>query len=102
MPRLGVTPTDIANAVRGQNQQYAAGKIGAEPAPAGQAVTYTVTARGRLVKPEEFGDIVVRASGPNGVLRIKDVARVELGAQSYDTYATVDGTPGVRLAVFLQ
>ena len=102
MARLGVTPTDIANAIRAQNAQYAAGKIGAEPAPPGQALNYTVTARGRLVKPEEFGEIVVRAGGPSGVLRIKDVARVELGAQSYDTSTTVDGNPAVGMAVFLQ
>jgi multidrug efflux pump len=102
MARLGVTPTDVANAIRVQNQQYAAGKVGAEPAPAGQALNYTVTAQGRLVTPEEFGDIVVRAGGPAGVLRVKDVARVELGAQSYDSYATVDGVPAVGMAVFLQ
>jgi len=102
MARLGVTPTDIANAIRVQNAQYAAGKIGAEPAPAGQALNYTVTARGRLIRPEQFGDIVVRAGGPNGVLRVKDVARVELGAQSYDTSATVDGKPVAGMAVFLQ
>ncbi len=102
MARLGVTPTDIANAIRAQNAQYAAGKIGAEPALPGQALNYTVTARGRLVNPEEFGSIVVRAGGPNGVLRIKDVARVELGAQSYDTSTTVDGNPAVGMAVFLQ
>jgi HAE1 family hydrophobic/amphiphilic exporter-1/multidrug efflux pump len=102
MARLGVTPTDIANAIRAQNAQYAAGKIGAEPAPQGQALSYTVTARGRLVRPEEFAEIVVRAGGPSGVLRIKDVARVELGAQSYDTSTTVDGNPAVGMAVFLQ
>jgi len=102
MARLGVTPTDVANAIRAQNQQYAAGKIGAEPAPEGQALTYTVTARGRLVTPEQFGNIVVRAGGPNGVLRISDVARVELGAQSYDTSTSVDGNPAAGLAVFLQ
>jgi hydrophobe/amphiphile efflux-1 (HAE1) family protein len=102
MARLGVTPTDIANAVRAQNAQYAAGKVGAEPAPAGQALNYTVTARGRLINPEEFGEIVVRAGGPSGVLRIKDVARVELGAQSYDTTTTVDGNPAAGMAVFLQ
>src|SRR5687768_10734105 len=102
MARLGVTPTDIANAVRAQNAQYAAGKVGAEPAPKGQALNYTVTARGRLVNPEQFGDIVVRAGGSSGVLRIKDVARVELGAQSYDTSTTVDGNPAVGMAVFLQ
>ena len=102
MARLGVTPTDVVNAIRAQNAQYAAGKIGAEPAPAGQALTYTVTARGRLVTPEQFGAIVVRGSGPSGVLRISDVARVELGAQSYDTQTTVDGKPAVGMAVFLQ
>ena len=102
MARLGVTPTDVANAIRAQNAQYAAGKVGAEPAPVGQALNYTVTARGRLVNPEEFGDIVVRAGGASGVLRIKDVARVELGAQSYDSSTTVDGNPAVGMAVFLQ
>src|SRR5918992_1022639 len=102
MARLGVTPTDIANAVRAQNQQYAAGKVGAEPAPPGQALNYTVTARGRLVNPEEFGNIVVRAGGSSGVRRIKDVARVELGAQTYDVSTTVDGNPAVGMAVFLQ
>ncbi len=102
MARLGVTPTDIASAIRVQNQQYAAGKIGAEPAPKGQALNYTVTAQGRLVTPEQFGDIVVRAGGPSGVLRLKDVARVELGAQSYDSYSTVDGVPAVGMALFLQ
>src|SRR5688572_19979415 len=102
MARLGVTPTDIANAVRAQNAQYAAGRVGAEPAPPGQALNYTVTAQGRLVNPEEFGEIVVRASGPQGILRLKDVARVELGAQSYDISTTVDGNPAVGMAVFLQ
>ncbi|HET8876798.1 MAG TPA: efflux RND transporter permease subunit, partial [Casimicrobiaceae bacterium] len=102
MARLGVTPTDVAAAIRSQNQQYAAGKIGAEPAPAGQALVYTVTARGRLVTPEQFGNIVVRAGGPSGVLRIRDIARVELGAQSYDISTTVDGQPAVGMAVFLQ
>src|ERR1700694_1728772 len=86
MARLGVTPSDVAAALRGQNAQYAAGKIGAEPAPPGQTIVYTVTATGRLVDPEQFGEIVVRAGGPNGVLRLKDMARIELGALYYDTY----------------
>lgn len=102
MAQLGVTSTDIADAIRAQNAQYAAGKIGQEPAPEGQSVVYTVTARGRLVAPEEFGNIIVRASGPNGVLRIKDVARVELGAQNYDTFTLLDGKPTVGVAVYLQ
>src|SRR5688572_17754690 len=102
MARLGVTPTDIANAIRAQNAQYAAGKVGAEPAPKGQALTYTVIARGRLVTPEEFGEIVIRAGGSSGVLRIRDVARVELGAQQYDVSTTVNGNPAVGIAAFLQ
>ncbi len=102
MAQLGVTPADVAAAIGAQNAQYAAGKIGAEPAPPGQEIGYTVTARGRLVQPEEFGEIVLRASGPNGVLRLKDVARVELGAQSYDQSSYVDGKPSIAIGVFLQ
>jgi len=102
MATLGVTPTDVANAINAQNAQYAAGKIGAEPAPAGQSLTYTVTARGRLDTPEQFGDIVVRSSGPNGVLRLRDIARIELGAQSYDAFTSLDGKPTIGIAVYLQ
>jgi multidrug efflux pump len=102
MARLGVTPSDVAAALRAQNAQYAAGKIGTDPAPPGQSIVYTVTATGRLVDPEEFGDIVVRASGPGGVLKIKDIARVELGALNYDTYNTLDGKPTIGMATFLQ
>jgi len=106
MARLGVTPSDVAGALRAQNAQYAAGKIGTEPAPPGQAVVYTVTATGRLVDPEQFGDIVVRASfnnaGPGGVLRLRDIARIELGALNYDTYNTIDGKPAIGMATFLQ
>src|SRR5205814_5854306 len=78
MARLGITPSDVAAALRAQNAQYAAGRIGTEPAPQGQAIVYTVTATGRLVDPEQFGDIVIRASfnnaGASGVLRLKDIA----------------------------
>src|SRR5712671_6310352 len=102
MARLGVTPSDVAGALRAQNAQYAAGKIGTEPAPPGQAIVYTVTATGRLVDAEEFGDIVVRASGPGGVLKIKDIARIELGALNYDTFNTLDGKPAIGMATFLQ
>jgi HAE1 family hydrophobic/amphiphilic exporter-1/multidrug efflux pump len=102
MAQLGVTTSEIAAAVRAQNAQYAAGKIGAEPAPPGQSLVYTVTAQGRLVEPEQFGEIVVRAGGPAGVLRLKDVARIELGAQSYDAFNTLDGKPTIGTAVFLQ
>ncbi len=102
MAQLGVTPTDVAQAIAAQNNQYAAGKIGAEPAPAGQALVYTVTARGRLEEPADFGNIVLRATGPGGALRIRDVARIELGAVSYDAFTNLDGKPTVGIAVFLQ
>jgi multidrug efflux pump len=102
MARLGVTPAEVAAALRAQNAQYAAGKIGTEPALPGQALVYTVTATGRLVDPEQFGDIVVRAGGPVGVLRVRDIARVELGALNYDTFNTIDGKPAIGMATFLQ
>ena len=102
MAQLGVTASDVAAAVAAQNNQYAAGKIGQEPAPAGQSMIYTVTARGRLLEPDDFGNIVLRANGPNGVLRIRDIARVELGAINYDAATTLDGQPTVGVAIYLQ
>ncbi|MBW8905501.1 MAG: multidrug efflux RND transporter permease subunit [Betaproteobacteria bacterium] len=102
MARLGVTPADVAAALRAQNAQYAAGKIGTEPAPPGQDLVYTVTATGRLIEPEQFGEIVVRAMGPNGVLRLKDIARLELGALNYDTSNTLDGRQTIGMATYLQ
>jgi HAE1 family hydrophobic/amphiphilic exporter-1/multidrug efflux pump len=106
MARLGVTPAEVAAALRAQNAQYAAGRIGTEPAPPGQNIVYTVTATGRLIEPEQFGEVVVRAAsftgGPGGVLRLKDIARIELGALNYDTSNTLDGQPTIGMATFLQ
>ncbi|MDA1118287.1 MAG: multidrug efflux RND transporter permease subunit [Proteobacteria bacterium] len=102
MARLGVTTAEVAAALRAQNAQYAAGRIGTEPAPPGQNIVYTVTATGRLVEPEEFGEIVVRAAGPAGLLRLKDIARLELGALNYDTSNTLDGEPTIGIATYLQ
>ena len=102
MAQLGLTASDISAAIKAQNAQNAAGKIGQEPAPADQMLTYTVTAKGRLLTPEEFGNIVIRASGAGGVLRLKDVARIELGAYSYDQSVTLDGQPTIAMGVFLQ
>jgi multidrug efflux pump len=102
MALLGITPTDVADAISAQNYQYASGKIGAEPAPPGQAIVYTVTARGRLEDAVDFGNIVLRSNGPNGTLRIRDVARVELGAVSYDAFTNLDGKPALGIAVYLQ
>jgi multidrug efflux pump len=102
MAQLGVSTSDIAAAIGAQNNQYAAGKIGQDPAPASQQLVYTVTAKGRLVDPSQFGNIIVRASGPKGVLYLKDVARIELGAQSYNVTSALDGNPGVAIPIFLQ
>ena len=102
MSQLGITTADVANALRAQNAQYAAGKIGAEPALPGQSLVYTVTASGRLVEPEQFGEIVIRAAGASGVLRLKDIARLELGAANYDTFNTLDGKPTIGMATYLQ
>ncbi|MBK8318990.1 MAG: multidrug efflux RND transporter permease subunit [Betaproteobacteria bacterium] len=102
MAQLGLTTTDVALAIRAQNAQNAAGKIGQEPAPADQMLVYTVTAKGRLLTPEEFGNIVIRASGPGGMLRLKDIANIELGAYSYDQQVTLDGQPTIAMGVFLQ
>ncbi|HEY7241928.1 MAG TPA: multidrug efflux RND transporter permease subunit [Burkholderiales bacterium] len=102
MAQLGVTTSEVAAALRVQNAQYAAGRIGTEPAPPGQNLVYTVTATGRLVEPEQFGEIVVRAAGPSGVLKLKDFARIELGALNYDTSNTLDGQPTIGMATYLQ
>lgn len=102
MAQLGVTTSDVVHAINAQNAQYPAGKIGEEPAADGQLLTYTVTARGRLVEPEQFGDIIVRAGGSSGFLRLKDIASIELGAQQYDSFTTVNGMPSVGMGVYLQ
>ncbi|MES2637300.1 MAG: efflux RND transporter permease subunit, partial [Pseudomonadota bacterium] len=102
MAQLGVTTTDIANAIQSQNAQYAAGKIGQEPSPSSQQLVYTVTAKGRLIEPSEFGNIIIRADGPRGVLYLKDVARIELGSQSYNVRTALNGLPGVGIPIFLQ
>src|SRR5688572_10070094 len=103
MARLNVTTADVAAALRAQNAQYAAGRIGNEPAPPGQSIVYTVTAQGRLVEPEQFGEIVIRASGSGiGILKLKDLARVELGALNYDASNTLDGQPTIGMGVYLQ
>jgi multidrug efflux pump len=102
MAQLGVSSSDVAAAIAAQNNQYAAGKIGQEPAPSSQQLVYTVSAKGRLLDPAEFGNIIIRADGPRGLLYLKDVARVELGAQSYNVTSALDGQAGVAIPIFLQ
>ncbi len=98
---LGVTPTDIANAIKEQNAQSPAGRIGAEPAPKGQESQFNVRAQGLLKDPKEFEEIIVRSNADGQQVKIKDVARVELGAQTYDLRARLDKAPAGALGVYL-
>ena len=100
LAKLGVTSQDVVNALREQNQQVAAGVLGQPPAPQGLAFQYALTARGRLETPEEFGDIVLRTRPDGSILRIADVARVELGAQSYVNFSRLGLSPSTGVAVF--
>jgi hydrophobe/amphiphile efflux-1 (HAE1) family protein len=102
MAQLGVTTSDVAAAIQEQNSQFAAGRIGQEPTREAQALTYTVTTKGRLTEPEEFGEIIVRANPDGSMLRLKELARVELGAQSYDRIGKLDGTPATLIGIYLQ
>ena len=98
----GLTTLDVVNAVEEQNVQVAAGQIGQPPAPPDQATQLTVTTLGRLRTPEQFGDIIVKtitAPTPQ-IVRVRDVARVELGAQTYDQFFQVNGVPAAGMAVF--
>ncbi|MDR3322632.1 MAG: multidrug efflux RND transporter permease subunit [Zoogloeaceae bacterium] len=102
MAQLGISVAEIAAAIREQNTQNAAGKIGQDPLPGDQQLIYTVNARGRLIAPEDFGNIILRANGPNGVLRLKDVSRIELGASSYNQQTSTNGRESVGMGIFLQ
>ncbi|MFT4173115.1 MAG: multidrug efflux RND transporter permease subunit [Rhodocyclaceae bacterium] len=102
MAQLGVTTTDVASSISAQNFQYAAGKIGAAPSQNDQQIVYTVTARGRLIDPDQFGNIIVKAGGNGGFLRIRDIARVELGGKDYNVETRLNGAPAVGLAIYLQ
>jgi HAE1 family hydrophobic/amphiphilic exporter-1 len=97
---LGITVTDIVNAIQSQNTVNPAGKVGGNPAPKGQQFTYSVLAQGRLTSPEQFGNIVVREAPNGGVVRVKDVARVELGAQDYSMVSRLNGKPCAIAAVY--
>src|SRR5579863_484992 len=100
LAKLGVTATDVINAIQVQNNVNPAGKIGGEPAPMGQQFTYTVRTQGRLVTPEEFGNIVIRSNSDGSVLHLRDVARIELGTQTYDLTARYNNSPAAALAVY--
>jgi multidrug efflux pump subunit AcrB len=102
LAQLGLTNSDVVAAVRQQNSQYAAGQVGVEPVSDQVDFTYAVTAQGRMQEPEEFEQIVVHTTDNGGLVRLKDVARVELGAQMYNNQATMNGHRAVMMALVLQ
>jgi hydrophobic/amphiphilic exporter-1 (mainly G- bacteria), HAE1 family len=97
---LGVTISDITDALAKQNTVNPAGQIGAAPVPPGQKFTYTVRAQGRLLSPGEFGNIVVRANPDGSIVRMRDVARVELGARNYTQIGRLNGKPAAIIAIY--
>lgn len=100
LAKLGLTVPDLARAVQTQSTVNPAGQVGAEPGPKGKEMTYTLRAQGRLQTPEEFGQIVVRSNPDGSVVRLSDVARIELGAQNYQQVARFTGQPAGIIAVF--
>ncbi|MGX8881808.1 efflux RND transporter permease subunit [Methylovorus sp. SPW-M1] len=96
-----LTPADISNAITAQNAQVSAGQIGGMPASQGQALNATVTAQSRLQTPEQFGDILLKSTTDGAAVRLRDVARVELGGESYDVVARYNGKPATGLAIKL-
>jgi HAE1 family hydrophobic/amphiphilic exporter-1 len=100
LAKLGITVPDIISAVQKQNNVNPAGQVGGEPIPPGQKFTYTVRAQGRLQTPEEFGEIVVRANPDGSFVRVKDIARIDLGAQTYNIKGRLNGQPAAILACY--
>src|ERR1700704_3885237 len=100
LAKLGITVPDIITAVQKQNNVNPAGQVGGEPIPSGQKFTYTVRAQGRLQTPEEFGEIVVRANPDGSFVRVKDIARIDLGAQTYNLKGRLNGQPSAILACY--
>ena len=100
LAKLGITIPDIISAMQAQNTVNPAGKLGAEPAPKGTEFTYTVLAQSRLISPEEFGAVVIRETPDGGTVRVRDVARIELGSQSYSIDGRFNGRPSAVLALY--
>jgi hydrophobe/amphiphile efflux-1 (HAE1) family protein len=102
MAQLGVAVADLTRALNEQNAQFAPGKIGQPPVDSGQALVYSLTAKGRLADPKEFENIVVRANADGSLLYLRDVARVELGSKDYDFAGLYNGKPATLVGIFLQ
>lgn len=102
LAEYNMTPQDVIAAVQEQNSQFAAGQFGQQPMDAYQPYTYSVNTKGRLVDEKEFGNIILKGNDKGGILRLKDVARIELGAQDYSVSSTFNGENAVAFAVYLQ
>jgi HAE1 family hydrophobic/amphiphilic exporter-1 len=100
LARRSLTVNDVQNAIRAQNTVNPAGQVGGEPSPPGQQLTYTVRAQGRLVEPEEFGNVIIRETPDGSITRVRDVARVELGSLTYQQYGTFNSQPAAVVAAF--
>jgi HAE1 family hydrophobic/amphiphilic exporter-1 len=100
LARLALTVTDVQNAIRAQNVVNPSGQVGAEPAPTGQQFTYTVRAQGRLVTPEEFGAVIVRENSDGSLVRVRDVATLEMGSLNYNQAGAFNGKPAGVIAAF--
>ena len=102
LAQLKLTPNDLIRALNEQNAQFAAGKIGQSPVAGPQELVYTITTKGRLSEPREFEDIIVRADPDGSTLRLKDVARIELGSRDYEFIGRVNGRQATLVGIFLQ
>jgi HAE1 family hydrophobic/amphiphilic exporter-1 len=100
LAKLGITVSEIINAIQAQNVVNPAGQVGSEPVPKGQEFTYSVRAQGRLISPEQFGEIVLRETTNSGIVRVKDVARVDLGSQDYSVAGRMNGKPAALIALY--
>jgi HAE1 family hydrophobic/amphiphilic exporter-1 len=100
LAKLGITVTDVYNALQAQNTVNPAGQVGGEPAQSDQQFTYAVLAQGRLTSPEQFGNVIVREAPNGGTVRVRDVARVELGTQDYSLAGRLNGKPSAIIAVY--
>ena len=101
LAKLGLTPADVIGAIRDQNVQAPAGQVGGAPSPAGQEFTLTVRAPGRLGSPEEFGEVLVRSTEDGRQVRVKDVARIELGGENYKSFGRFNGKDAGLLLIYL-
>ncbi|SDO86674.1 efflux RND transporter permease subunit [Ectopseudomonas guguanensis] len=102
LAQYNLTPTDVVNAIREQNSQFAAGSFGQQPLKEPQDFTYTVTTQGRFTDPKEFENVILRTDATGASLLLKDVARVELGAQDYSLVTTLNGQQNAAFGIYLQ